>query len=421
MTMTAKPIKIQPRQVLFGFIFLLVFCFSGLLSITSIITGWFAYRNGITVSLLAIPIALLFGIKFNKVTIAFIVLAGVIILSGFYNQSTPQQVLVFLRNVIFSFLIYNLVQVCIRTDNIKQVIKWCVIIAVIQLPIVLFQQAIYPQLPGAVHSRIVATDIGTGTFDINGDAAMAFFLVLMIIFLLFDSKRNYFIQGKWLVLPWLTLTIFIAQAELLKLIVLFVWGVFFLVRFKSKKLFYILLIMVIIIGGMAAFGVFDATIARMTRRVEGSLDTSKEATEKFLAGEYSRGAAINYYLHRGILLLGDGPSKYYEAQTRQKLVGNNGHLLTFYSEVGLLGWMGSVLIFFLIAFSNKQKKHQISWSQLLNFGSLMLITITSFVMDNTALMLIYCIMAMTSMIPEKIVSITNGEGIQNNAPFSSGK
>jgi len=25
------------------------------------------------------------------------------------------------------------------------------------------------------------------------------------------------------------------------------------------------------------------------------------------------------------------------------------------------------------------------------------------------------------MIPEKIVSITNGEGIQNNAPFSSGK
>lgn len=393
--------KIQIRQGLFRLIFLLDFCFSGLISIISIISGQFSYRNGITVSLLALPIALLVGLKLNKVTIAFIALTLIIILSGLYNQSTPQQVIYFLRNVIFSFLIYNLVQLCVRTENIKQVIRWCVLVAVIQLPIVLFEQAIYPQLPTSVHARISATDIGSGTFDMKADSTMAFFLVLMIIFLLFDPKRNYLIKGKWLILPWLTLTIFVAQADLLKLVVLFVWAVFFLVSFRTKKVFYILLITVVVIGSLAAFGLFNQTIERLSERVRGSLDTSQQATERFLAGSYARGAALNYYLSRGINLLGDGPSRYYEAKTRQKLVGNMGHIFIFYSEVGLLGWMCSMVIFIMVALPLKMSKNRISWSRLLNFTSLVLITLTSSVMDNTYIMLIYCIMAMTHLIPEK--------------------
>lgn len=411
--------KIHLRQDLFRIIFFLVFCFSGLLSMLSIITGQFSYRNGITVSLLTLPIILLYGLKINKVTFAFIGLTIVIILSGLYNQSTPQQVILFLRNVIFSFLIYNSVQVCVQSGNIKKIIKWCVIIAVIQLPIVLFQQAIYPQLPAPVHARIAAIDIGAGTFDINGDAAMTFFLVLIIIFLLFNPKQNYFIRNKWLILPWLTLTIFIAQAELLKLVVLSVWAVYFLVKFRSKKLFYALLVMVVVIGSLAAFGLFDQTIENLTRRVIGSLDTSQEATERFLAGDYSRGAAIGYYLNRGILLLGDGPSKYYEVQTRQKLVGNYGHLLTFYSEVGLLGLLGSVLIFFLIAFPIKNNRIYFSMNAFLNFVALMLITLTTFLMDSTAVIMAFCIMSMVHLIPEaKVDSSALTEPI-NDYKFNS--
>jgi hypothetical protein len=372
-----------------------------MLSIISIISGQFNYRNGITVSLLAIPIVLLFGLKLDKVTLAFIALTIVIILSGLYNQSTPQQVILFLRYVIFSFLIYNTVQVCVRPENIKQIIKWCVLIAVIQLPIVLFQQAIFPQLPASVHARISAIDIGSGTFDINGDAAMAFFLVLMIIFLLFNPKQNYFIRNKWLILPWLTLTIFVANADLLKLVVLLVWAVFFLVKFRSKKVFNILLITTIIVGALAAFGLFDETIERLSSAIRGSLKTSQSATDKFLSGSYARGAALKYYLTRGVRLLGDGPSKYYDPQTREKLVGNTGHFFMFYSEIGLLGWLCSVVIFILVAFPLKASKNRVSWSRLLNFTSIMLITLTSYVMDNTAVMLIYCIMAMTHLIPEK--------------------
>lgn len=393
-------IRLKQKTAFFLIVFFLVFCFSGLLSIISIISGKFNYRNGITVSLLAILFILFFGLKINKVTFAFIGLTVVIILSGLYNQSTLQQVILFLRNVIFSFLIYNSVQVCVQPENIKQIIKWCVFIAVIQLPIVLFQKAIYPQLPASVHARIAAIDIGTGTFDINGDAAMAFFLVLIIIFLLFNQKRTYFIRNKWLILPWLTITILIAQAELLKLIVLSVWAIYFLLKYRSRKVFYALLVIVIVFGSLAAFGLFDDTFEALSRRVQGSLNTSQEATERFLAGDYSRGAAISYYLNRGILLLGDGPSKYYEVQTRQKLVGNYGHLLTFYSEVGLLGWLSSVIIFFLIAFPIKNNRIYFSMNAFINFIALMLITLTTFLMDNTAVIMAFCIMSMVHLIPK---------------------
>jgi len=385
--------KIPLRQSLFKLIFLLVFCFSGLLSIFSIISRQFNYRNGITVSLLILPLVLLYGFKLDRVTLWHVVLSVVILLSGLVNQSTIQQIIFFLRNVIFSYLIYNLVQLCVNQQNIRQIIKWCVMVALVQLPMILIQKAIYPLLPTAVHQRIYAIDIGTGSFDITNDAGMTFFLVLIIIFLLFDNKRNYFIQRKWLILPWLTLTIFIAEAELLKLVALMVWGIYFLVKFRVKKVFYSLLILIILIGTMAAFGVFNKPIESMLKTIQGSLSVSENATEKFLSGSYARGAALNYYLTRGISLLGDGPSKYLDIYTREKFVGNNGHLLAFYSEVGLLGWLSSVAIFFVASFPKRSKNNRVYWSNLLTFISLMLITITSFVMDNTAVLLIFYIMA----------------------------
>ena len=392
--------KIHLRQDLFKVIFLLVFCFSGLLSIISIISGQFNYRNGITVSLLILPLVLLGGLKLDKVTLWHVVLSVVILLSGLVNKSTFQQTLFFLRNVIFSYLIYNLVQLCVRQENIRQILKWCVLVALVQLPIILIQKAIYPYLPTAVHQRIYSIDIGAGSFDINNDAGMTFFLVLIIIFLLFDNERNYFIKKKWLILPWLTLTIFIAEAEMLKLIVLMVWGIYLLVRFRSKQIFYGLLILIILVGTLASIGVFNKPIESMLKTIKGSLSVSEGATEKFLSGSYARGAAINYYLTRGISLLGDGPSKYLDIYTREKFVGNNGHLLAFYSEVGLLGWLSSVAIFFVASFPKRSKNNRVYWSNLLTFISLMLITITSFVMDNTAILLIFNIMSMIYLVPE---------------------
>jgi hypothetical protein len=224
-------------QKLFLLLFFTVFCFSGALSLISIATGWFSFRTGITASAISIITLFLLGIKIDKIHFAFIALSIIIIISGLYNQSSLSQILNFFRNVIFSFLIYSVVKLSVTHENIKQVMLWCVRVAIIQLPFLLIQKSIYPYLPSAVHARIVATDIGSGSFDVNGDAAMTFFLVMMIIFLLFDTRRNYFIKHKWLISIWLTLTIFIAEAMLLKLIVVAVWFVFFLTKLRYKNVF----------------------------------------------------------------------------------------------------------------------------------------------------------------------------------------
>lgn len=392
-------------QKLFLLIFSLVFCFSGILSLVSITSGWFTYRTGITASIFSIVILLLLGIKIDRVTFAFLALTVITILSGMYNGTSIQNIIFFLRNVVFSFLTYNAVQLCITDKNITRIMLWCVRVAIIQLPIVLFQKAIYPQLPTSVHANIASLDIGSGTFDINGDAAMGLFLVLMIIYLLFAPRHNYFIKYKWLISFWLTITIFIAEAELLKLIVAGVFLIFFLLKLRYQKVFRLFVVGLIFMAILATSGVVEKQIQDLAGTISGSLSTSQMATERFLEGEYARGAALYYYISRGIRLLGDGPSRYYDVQSRSRLIGNTGHLFSFYSEVGLLGWLCSVMIFFLIAFPIKNSKVQVSLSSLLNFLALMSITLTTFLMDNIAVLLIFFIMSMTHLIPRRRAEI----------------
>ncbi len=392
--------RLKLKTSAFSLVFLLVFCFSGLLSIMAILNGQpLGFRIGIVVSILALPIVFLCGLRIDRVTFAILGLTVVVILSGLYNNSSLKEVFYFLRNIIYTYLIYNLVSFSVTKHNIKRIIRWCMVIAMIQLPVVLIQKSIYPQLPLSVRTRISAIDIGTGTFNINADYAMTFFLVLMIIFLLFDSKRNFFIHKKWIILAWLTLTIFVAESELVKIIVLLVWAVFFVLKLRYKKYILVFLLLTIVLGTMAIFGVFNETIEGLSERITTSLDTSPAAMERFLSGSYSRGAALKYYLSKGLFLLGDGPSKYLDIQSRTKQIGNNGHFFVFYSEVGQLGWLCSVAIFFLIAFPMWQGKIYFSWGNLLNFSSLMFVSLTGSIMTNFAVLLVYCIMSMTYLLP----------------------
>lgn len=326
-------------QHLFMVTFLLVFCFNGLLSIIAIVNGQpLGFRIGIAVSILALPVVFLYGLRIDKVTFAFLGLIVVVILSGLYNHSSPQKVFYFLRYAIYTYLVYNLVFYSVTTHNIKQIIQWCVAIAMIQLPVVLIQKSIYPQLPLSVRTRIFAIDIGTGTFNVNADYAMTFFLVLVIIFLLFDSKRNYFIHKKWIILLWLTLTIFVAEAELVKIIVILVWAVFFVLKLRYQKYVVVFLLLAIVLGTMAIFGVFNETIHVLSERVTTSLDTSPAAMERFLSGNYARGAALKYWINFSDKVIGNG----FKFRDYFGSIGRNiTHPLSIYENTSLQELYGS--------------------------------------------------------------------------------
>ena len=92
-------------------------------------------------------------------------------------------------------------------------------------------------------------------------------------------------------------------------------------------------------------GILDQIWGDFSYSFRSNTSAGELIEEAFLSGSYGRGAAIAYYLNQDIKWFGDGPSKYFNVFSNIRMRGNTGHIFTFYSEVGLFGWLLSVLIF----------------------------------------------------------------------------
>ena len=392
-----QPISMNSKRTSFYLVFFLAFCFSGLLSMLTLMRGGFQYRMGLAAALV-IPLLLIYGIKIERVSVAYVVLAAVVLLSGLYNHSSLREIVLFMRILGFSYLMYRLVEIYIGPNNIVRVIRLCVALAMIQLPVVILQQLTYDHLPARVKTIVIPIDFDFGTFNFKGDASMTFFLVLLVIFLMFDKKRNHIIRHKWPVLLWLTLTVIVAHAEIVKIIIVLVWGIYLVRYFSLRTTIYSVAISLFIIGGLASVGLFDEIRSDLTRSLSAAtrIDSSRE--EGYLSGDYGRGSAIGYYLNRDILWLGDGPSKYFEVLSSTRLRGNTGHVFTFYSEVGLFGWFASILVFFLISFPGRGWRVRANWVGLLSFLSIQILSFTTQIMNDIGVVFIYCIVAKSYLI-----------------------
>ncbi len=387
----------KPKKTVFVLVFALVFLLSGLITLTGVIQ----YSMGL-VSFLIIPLLFLFRIKITRVILAYVLLAAVILLSGLINQSTPLETLLFMRTLIFSFLIYALVELYLRTWNVTRVLRFCVLIGVIQLPIIFIQRFLYGQLPPRILVNVDQIDFDFGTFNFKGDYAMAFFISLIVAYLLFVDEKSFIIRGKkkWVILAWLTITVLVANAEIVKLIIGFVWLVYLVVRLNSRRAFFVIGALTIVVGILIVAGFSDEIWNDLNTTMRTNTTVDLDRHENFIQGNYSRGAAFRYYLANGPNFLGDGPSKYYNALTSTYSRGNHGHTLTFYAEVGLLGWLSSLLILYLFAFhkgawiGNKRSgRIQIPWFSIVIFISILMLSITNHVMNDIGIMMVYLIVA----------------------------
>ena len=146
-------------------LFIGAFVASGFLSILALLLG-LPYRMAMW-SILVLPIFALRRIRPNMVTLAYSILATTVVLSGLVNRSSPLQILLFSRILIFSFLIYVLVQATISPSNVTRIYRWCIRIAMVQLPIMLAQRFSYDHLPLVIRSSVHRVDIGFGSFNLR--------------------------------------------------------------------------------------------------------------------------------------------------------------------------------------------------------------------------------------------------------------
>lgn len=398
------------KRIVFYLVFFLVFCFSGLLYV---ITAH-SYRTAL-VSALVIPLVLLHGIRVDRVFVACLILTVVVGMSALYNQSSLSDFVEFMRVPVFSYLIYYLVEVFIDRTNIAKIVKLCIAVSLIQLPMVLLQWFAFDRLPARWTEEAGITDFGFGTFSYKADYAMAFFLCLLVIFLLFDRDRSHIIRHRWAVALWLTLTILIANAQMVKPIVLLVWGAYLIRHLGVKTLLYVGVASVIIIVMIELLSGYGLLTQEVTLFAKLLVPSGPPDVSGYLSGSYSRFGALQYFLDRGITLLGDGPSRYFDVFSRTRYVGNAGHFFTFYSEIGLLGWLTSVVILFWMAFPGGKLCLGNGWVRALAFLSVNALTFTSNVMNDISVMLIYCIVLKTYLIPaadsEDVTTVESRGGI----------
>lgn len=393
-----QPLQDNLIRLTFYTVFFLIFCFSGLLSmITS-----HSYRMGL-VSSLVIPLVVLYGFKLDRVFFAYIILTFFVVLSALYNKSSVFDFVIFMRILGFSYLIYYLVAKFINSDNIIKIIRICVIISVIQLPVILLQLFMYDKLPFSWTINIVPVDFDFGTFNYKGDSTMSFFLTSLIIFLLFDHKRNYFIKRRMLLAIYLTITIMIANAQVVKVIILLVWSAYMIRNLRPSTVFLIVFLVVGVSQTATTLynrGIINENPLRFIFKVQNVMRAQNYANDaRYFSGGYGRSAALYYYATNDILWFGDGPSRYSDVFTKTFVRGNTGHIYTFYSEVGLFGWIASMIVLFLIAFKWKEWRFRDRWVPWLMFISISILSFTNQVMNDVAVVLIYCIMAKSCMIP----------------------
>jgi len=379
-----SPLIIKPNKIIFIVIYLSIFCFGFVISVLSN----FNFRAAI-ISLLVLPLIVLYGLRVDRVFFVLGILALIVVFSGILNNSSISNILLFLRIPVFSYLIYYLVRVSLHSDFTGWVIKTSVWLAIIQLPIILIQWQIFEYLPIRLRGPAHLVDFASGTFVYKTDYAMSFFITMVIIFLLFDKQSSCFINNKFYKVLWLSITVLVANSQMMKIVLLLIWFLYILKNVNIRRL------ITIIIG----FSIVSLTLIFMSKNSLITEDIFKFMYEIsksgdvgiYISGGYSRTAALRYLLTDGFSWFGDGPNTYYNPIGKVYLRGNMGHSFTFFSETGLIGWFISIFILFLIAFPKKNWKSNINLIGFLFFSSIFILSFTSNVMNDIGVMMAYCI------------------------------
>lgn len=392
-------IVLYPTRIIFILVFLLLFCFGFILAV---ITN-FQYRAAM-VSLLVIPLIFIYGIKLDQVLLAYGFLASIVVFSAIENSTSIQDFILFMRILVFSYLIYYLVKVSITEKSIGPVMQACVWVAVIQLPIMLVQWQLYDVLPLRLRGPAIFEDFGSGTFNYKTDYAMSFFLLMVTIYVLFVKQNNPFAKYKYVIGLWLSLSILVCNAQIVKIPLIIVWGVYVLRNFKIKTLITFglgALVVGIIVLVLYQSNLLNESITTFIDRI-----TMPGDKNTYLEGGYSRIAGLEYLFTDGFTLLGDGPSAYNDPITRIRTRGNTGHFFLFFSEIGFIGLIASFFLLFTITVPITDGTIRISWIKALAFFSLIILTFTSHIMNDMAVFLIYCIIIKASV-------FTNNQGKPN--------
>jgi hypothetical protein len=367
----------------------LMYLLSGVLTFAS----GYVYRMGL-MSFLVLPLLLLRGLRIDRTFLAFTLLVGVVLASGVVNDSTLTQIVTFLRIPIFAYLVYYLTSVAVNEDNIRRILRFLLIVATVQLPVMLLQWWAFDKVPDQLKIGVGLEDYGFGTFNFKTDYSASFLLTLLVAWLLLDPRRSGWVRFRLPLAIWYSLTVVVAAAQIMKIGIIVIWLIYIVTHLRLRTLLLAGVATVPLYFGADAMykaGLLSEDPAQFINRIQW--EQRGASTENYLVGRYDRFGALQFLVFSGnTSLLGDGPSAYTDAITRESTRGNTGHFFTFFSEVGPVGWLASVLVYAAIAFPIRRGRLRIGLLPLLYFVLINMLSFTSAVMNDISVVTSFCIM-----------------------------
>ncbi len=252
--------------------------------------------------------------------------------------------------------------------------------------------------------KIQYWDVTFGTFFIKDDPAMTIFLLGIILILLFN--KTIIIKYRTLVVLILLSTIFLSGSKILQLTTIIILGVYFVRGFSIKKIIYISLAGIIGLYALSNTKIFKERKEEITKAYIQATFQESGNLDAFKSGDYNRNAAVIYYLNQPLKWFGDGPGEYFDVTTRERLLGNTGHIFTMYSEVGIIGLLLSYLILFQMS-----RICQNRFVANLYLFSILMLSFTTNVLSDASIVLAFNIFLFLSANPEKTAKDGNETNI----------
>lgn len=346
--------------------------------------GIVPYRPFYT-SLLVLTFIPLYNIRIDRILKFHLFYIIIIVVSVILNGGGLYSLITGIRIPIISYTMYLVVDGYFknRGKDLINVIKW---LALIQLPVVLSQFLFYSSISKYSSSYIDILDFRFGTFFIKSDPVMSTFLLFTIILILFVERK--FDKWNLLIVISCILTILIADSRVSQLGLFFVLGYFFFLHSTFKQKMYSFALLLLTISMLSTTGFLIQLQEQLTETYLQISLQSGTNMEKFMEGEYARGAAIVYFFNEPLKFLGDGPGYYTNPITNEMELGLKGEYLRVYAELGLVGLITSFVGFWIIV-TSKSKNGVYRY---LIFIIISLLAITSNIYNDASLMFVLYLM-----------------------------
>lgn len=309
-------------------------------------------------------------VMINWVFISFLIYFITIILSGLINNSNLVSTLIyfnfaFLPLSTFYFFYINRVEGYIKT---RAYLKFILLIACIQFPILIIQGNFYKQLMPFNNSGqyIASFDFLYGSFLVKSDHSLGCFLLFLIIGLLFNiNKINNYIKYRILLAIYLSVTLLVAESTISKALLVATWSVYvlYLLYNRIPKSFYTRKFYIITTSLLFALIVYNIrNIEYVSSKLGGTIEnnyTVEKSNYFYEEGTAKRMQIIIVALNElDIKYLGDGPYSYFDIITGKftKTI-HFSQIIWSYFDLGVLGLISIFLyIFNLIRSTLKTNK-----------------------------------------------------------------